>query len=645
MSISGNKIPTKSLLRTTVQYGCREVEQIKEVSRMTSNQIAAAEQRERARSNRENEREKSRSNRATEALTSAELNRKKARDKWEEKLGKVNAVTGGLANVGKAASPILGAFNDPGWYSLDKQLVDDTARVSYGTPLGIKQNLFSSLNTETPAGIMRIAITPTVMPGVNEATAVNVAARNIYSFVRHANSGSRNYESPDYMMYLLAMDSMYAYHMSLCRIYSAALTAKGENRYWGRAMLRALGCDPDSIVQNLSQLRKYINVLGVKLNSFYVPNTWSYITRHAWLVSNFFKDDPIKKSQLFVFDYNNYLQWGEDTSLHMVSSPTRVSPVTGSLPSATVTNLVTFGELLVQSLLTSEDIGIMSGDTLKAYGENELYYVNSINDDFHIEAVWSSEVLAQIAGATVCGEVTLSTAYIRQNSAGIIYQGESETTPLFCYSLFRYGQQINVPSGQGTVSVTGNVAQTSIQNWIVNMYKDDVSADDTMVSTRLTATVGPLDSYVASGSVTIGRFVTSCGSEIVNGLWVVSFSGGGSSSDPVAPNAANTVYGDVYIQTGNATTLLPSGTEVALQLALFSQFDWAPFLRLLSATYSSSGTGAATTRSLVIGSYNGTAGDIQNYAPVSQATLQSMHEVALLSEFGVPLLGAKVRRK
>lgn len=110
----------------------------------------------------------------------------------------------------------------------------DVASLSYNTPLGkagrLPDRVGPTLDQTAIPGIAAIHYVPTIgTSGTTEASAANIAAKNIYAYVRYANSGARNYEAVDLMMYLMACDSAYMLYAHMCGIYSALLRANGAN--------------------------------------------------------------------------------------------------------------------------------------------------------------------------------------------------------------------------------------------------------------------------------------------------------------------------------------------------------------------------------------------------------------------------------
>lgn len=105
--------------------------------------------------------------------------------------------------------------NDPKWYIVNGQLAKDVASFSFNNALGASfeigthglTTLVQPKKYSLP-GIMTIPYVPSIGYSADGTSAANIAAKNFYSFVRHQNSGHANYDSPDLMMYLMAMDSI-----------------------------------------------------------------------------------------------------------------------------------------------------------------------------------------------------------------------------------------------------------------------------------------------------------------------------------------------------------------------------------------------------------------------------------------------------
>jgi len=314
--------------------------------------------------------------------------------------------------------------NDPAWYAQNAQLMSDVASFSYNYPLGTQMpddNVFTSRYTGQGSvpGICTIHTTPRIGVTGESNDPINVAQRNIYSFVRHANSGSTNrYEAPDEMLYLIAMDSAFSFIEMLKRAYGTVLTYSQTNRYFPLAAVRAQGFNFVDLQRNLSDFRAYINTLAVKVGSLCIPASMSYMARHQWMYSGMYYDTPSnQKAQVYMYVPEAFYFYTRDASgagactlvefdRNAYASDFCYPGVEGLNDKSlgwTFEEIVAFGNALIDPLLADQDINTMSGDILKAFGANNVYMIQTIPENYTVLPVYSPEVLSQIHNTTLFG--------------------------------------------------------------------------------------------------------------------------------------------------------------------------------------------------------------------------------------------------
>lgn len=558
----------------------------------------------------------------------------KAEEERKEKERKTDFISKVGSGIGGAVGSLIGGINDPSWYNIDKQMVKDTAQISFNNPLGAK--VASIGGDKYIPGIMAIKLGHTV--GINAAA--NNAAKNIYAYVRYANSGSKNYEPNDIMAYILQMCDVYSYHAYLCRIYSLALTAKGHNKYYFDGMLQACGVDPQDIRDNLANLRAFINSYAMRANAFYAPKNIPLFQRRYWLYVNIFKDMPIKKSQEYLFNPYTIGLYDDTTSILRAqgykawSEDTNTATGLGSFK-----KLKQFGDTIINTLLSSASFGIMSGDILKAYGESNVHTLPSIDANFHIESIYSAEVLSQIHNASFLGEVQSEAITIRQfdiacPAGGTILQGfrgtSTSTEGKFLAAIHA--------APDSTISV-------NMHNKILNFYKDDPTPDDLMVATRLmtipedfnassfTATTGGATFYEPDGSsVNITRAITTInavGTEIAMYCDIYTFKADGTFEKTWIPCEFISYPETVAIGNMNAS-LLQQLKNIIKYFDVASKFDYCPIFYPVDSL-----TGEVKFNNM----------EAANTASINEQVLSNMHYTAVLSEYGIPLLGSSVRSR
>lgn len=390
--------------------------------------------------------------------------------------------------------------NDPSWYTLDDQLLKDTSSFAYGYPLGnpinYGPNASTDMNRNAIPGIMTIYTMPAIGEALSANDPVNVAMRNVYSFVRHANSGHANYDAPDLMIYLLAMDSIYSYIAYLKRIYGTFLTYSYTNRYIARSLVEAQEVDYVDMQANLSDLRQLINTLVVKAGSMVVPAIFPLYQRHYMMYSDYFTDNDSDKAQMYMYMPEGFYKFALDsdgagmlqamrfTRTTMKSVQMSDQRNTGHL--LKITDLRYYGNELLNVILENEDMNIMSGDILKAYGENGVYKLTLIPEDYTIMPKFSSEILDQINNATLMGrtggflhasdpEPSFEAISIKQAGASTLGLPHSYITQSYNTYIVSKDKIIQKP-----------LDQVFNSNKLVNFDHGNVTPADTMVATRLT---------------------------------------------------------------------------------------------------------------------------------------------------------------
>lgn len=326
------------------------------------------------------------------------------------------------------------ASNDVAWYGKDSQLIKDAGNLSFFQTAGLPyefqapQGITLSGSSQRNPGIMSFKVMTTPGSCGEWSSVANVAIRDIYSFIRHANSGHSNYDAADLGMYMMAYDSCLTYYAWMVRGYGLARTILLKNRYTPEALMLACGINYSSIVSNLAQFRAYINTFAARLSALKVPSSWHIMERHMWIFSNVYADAPVDKAQFYVFAPAGF--WEYRTG--QTPEATGLYPVTG-FDNADFGVITSNGDKLLNSILNSEDFNIMSGDIIKAFGDN-VFHLNFIAEDYSVAPVYDPEVLLQIHNATVLHGIDVSKWKISQdysegeNVGAILFNAELSIT-------------------------------------------------------------------------------------------------------------------------------------------------------------------------------------------------------------------------
>lgn len=512
------------------------------------------------------------------------------------------------------------ATNSVDWYVSNEQMLKDAASIQFFNALGnetyfgrnskflanyigptnVTFSNASNLDRSVP-GVFKIGYIPTYGRARDNSDPINLAARNIYSFVRKANSGSKNYDAPNMMMYLMACDSIYMFYQWMLRLYGLLRFYSTYNQYYNEAILKAMNVDAASFSGFMSDFRAYINKYALKANSLCVPNTFTVYQRHMYLLSALFKDTEAAKSQLYVFN-PDYIYYYDEPNGKLV-----VTPIGVRSNLITPTDVIAIGDLLLNSVLTSEDMAIIKGDILKAFGDNGIYSLSPIADDYVTQSIHDYEILTSIQAANFLGPIDLSRANldIREDTTpGSATEGAllQSITSAVTYT----------SSGTKNLAPTGNLAT------VLNMYVDNPTPADVMVASRLAHYSVPYIDGDAT-SATVYNTAEYYGSEVCTtySIWILDSNHVGQKM---------TLGGlDEFINGINNVEVVSSG---------MSPFEWHPMLLGIVPTVT-----LAATPTLDLNYRSIVNFDWDNYTTLNDVVLARLHECAVLGEFRIPQMG------
>lgn len=484
-----------------------------------------------------------------------------------------------------------GSYNDVSWYAANPQILKDACSIAFSNPQGAPVNARYVMNQRMP-GIARIELL--CIPGISSdpTSAINIATRNIYSYVRHANAGHTNYEAPDLMIYLLSMDQAYTYHAWMRRIYLLARTYMQKNRYTPKWLIQSMGIDYDDIVSQLADFRLYINTYAQKLGSLVTPSGMTYFQRHAWVFSNVFADSTSAKAQFYYFNPDSFGIF-EPTTSQKGGKMVYKKVENSDNSKLKLSDLIAFGNSMIEPLLSDEDINIMSGDIIKAFGTN-LNTLGMITENDAIMPVYNLEVLTQIQNL----QVTKFDSDAPQR----------EVTQTDGYLVFNPCLTGEIPTYDDWMELEAPVLFT--------LPFDSVEPGDVMVASRLIPTFEPKDKKV---------YLDSAGSEIVTSFNMYNINEDGTRMDIVG-SISMTNWGRV---SNNEVDWWDCSLTLQTLMAL-EKFEYHPAFGYKIT----SGTG--TDLEIM---FSNIALDVENYTVLDKSDIIQMNEVAILNEFDVPQMG------
>lgn len=503
--------------------------------------------------------------------------------------------------------------NDPSWYTASPQLLRDAASIPFswavGTPINWNNILLETLTQPeyVVPGVMTLKVEPTIGWSTDQASPVNVGATAFYTWVRHMNSGSANYDSPDLMVYALAMASIYSYIVWLQRNYGMAYLYSQKNRYMPETLLLANGVNAEDVRQHLADFRYGINVLIAKAASLAVPATMPIFSRMAFLFKNIYTEGTSVKDQLYMYVPGSF--WVYNPQQDGASALYNARPFDGT-NLMTVEDMLTFGNTMLQQIFQNEDMNIMSGDIKKAYGEGNLIKLVQLDEYYPVDPVFDIGVLEQMKNATVVSkfdpEVDGTDSIIQDPQHGyLIAKPKCQTAGNLSdwYS--------NALSG---------LLNTLSENKLLTTTTAEVTPELVIESTRLM--LGAFG-YVKATATTPGTINLYCGSEVVSGATYWTFK---VNTDESIVATQFTSYYNEYLNVTETQDELVAGMR---KLAVISNFRFHPAIHALGIRPGSSGN----TYNISDGYLNF---DVDNYAVLTSQDLRRMHEAALMGELAVP---------
>lgn len=450
-------------------------------------------------------------------------------------------------------------INDASWYVANPQLAKDAASIPYSVFNGVQYQLMTDRSFEhsvlgdvltgSQPGIYIYKYIP--FPGETSPTsALNMSMRALYTYVRHANAGHANYEAPDLMMYILAMDSIYLMIHEVIRFIRLAYAYNIGNRLIPLNIFRSMGIDHIDLTANLANYRSQINQIVAKVNTLAVPADFDLFRRRAVLGSSILTDEPNKPTQIIVPKSTCYYEYDPTgtTGGYLIAKPwlknagsmglsySKGNGVNtdnfweGHYDIGTLQDAINKINDALSILLGDEDINIMSGDILKAYGNDKLYSMNYVDENMSIEFSHDEELLSQFANSTVIDMPGADIRWwINDSQVGLVFPNYSSGAPVLsqvpcisqkdgtlkCHAWYKRAQvtPVGITSYDAMFNNFAFLGQAPLR-----AFKDDISPEATLERSRLTMLQTERNYTDEVLDTSIDRIV--CGTEIGLG-WLV----------------------------------------------------------------------------------------------------------------------------
>lgn len=493
--------------------------------------------------------------------------------------------------------------NDWSFYAINEQIAKDIASLPYNQLPGREYALqmYKTANTATVTvedfnsglnSIMVLSYLQTFGRAGTRADNVNIASQQLYTFVRHRNSGAKNYEAADIMMYVMACRDIYREFFEIKRALGLLPAFSMQNRAVPRLLVEAHGIDYDDLVSNYAQYRGQLNILMTKINSLAVPKYFKIFERTAFISSHIFMDSDSIRGQFYSYRAMGYYTWSPITSTTGTSLTYTKYPNDKGVennPKTTLQSKLNALKSQVQALLTDEDAATISGDILRAFGSQFLYQLASTDEDYVAPIIVDENALAQFEnarGLDITMETFDSASNNEINDLTLITQANS----FISYS----------PKVTGTLAVNQawGTDQIVMKDFMLNSHKDNPDFKDNLEWTRLMVGVLPLyTNNIPNGSYEVDCF----GLEIPLSFTVFK-----------PTNSRNFYTASPVYQAVDISDTSTDAIDNLIGLCNISQFDWHPIIYSFDPDKK---TFIAT-------------GDMKVNTIVSKAVIQAMHDAA-----------------
>lgn len=506
----------------------------------------------------------------------------------------------------------MGSLNDRSWYMHYPILSDGAGRIQFVSRPGMKLEATAStsysITDYVVPGVMCLKWGPAVGFSQDESSAVSQAARSIWVKVRQAFSSELKVDPPDFVPYIMGLDSIYSYIAWLKRVYCLADWYSANNRAVPNALLMAMGFTGpqiDHIRSHKADFNLAINSLIKRVAKFTMPFNIDILKRHYWLNMHVFSDAPTINSQLYLFDQEYYFKYSDQvpTSNDASVKATGCTPVFKNLTgNDVIVTMFDFGTALIDAIASSDDALTMDGYLRRAYGDTSAFVVEELPlvTDFDIK--YEPEVLTQIENSQ-----TVAAMMPNEISSAIYAPSIQQNTATNAI--------VSQPAYQGLtadISFSGfSEGMETVMNVPFTSRNDAPGVDEVLEISRLKATVSG-DPAVG----TAGGYGIICGTELPI-TWLLYIYNAATDSVEIQP------YWTKFIDYSTSkltavTDKASASVEANVTIKRAGAFDWRPLVEYITTNDG--------TSSIILGALQ-FSGDIHNITMAYPRELMKMHDI------------------
>ncbi|AXY55126.1 capsid protein [Chicken picobirnavirus] len=473
-----------------------------------------------------------------------------------------------------------GKGNHVSWYTANPQMVKDACSIPFAERLGTEVSTFNT-DTYVFPGIMAYDWIPTVGTAVNATDPINVAALKLYTYIRHAKSGSPTYDAPDLANYFIAVDSLINFWATVRRAYGVLMWNSVYNVYMRQYVFEAMGFDYDYFVSHIADFRNFINYMAHQINAVPIVKDLGWYARHRMLNDYVYADSQsTQRAQVFMARQRYYWLFNE----HVAGSPARFDLTRMPDKFTTIEQLREFFVSLANPVLGSESMGVIYSDLLRVYGTERLEILPMVDESYVTLPLFDPAIMEQFRNCVTPLPWT-----------GCDFSGLM-TTDADTNAIVSRIQILQVPAKYKTFD----------HDYLYYARVDMPTPEEVMVGTRWMAV------WEHSDDTTLDLVSCGCDVPISMHIYTLHYTGGGQ---PTLKN--ETLYSDAFVDFTNDDA---QGLERFVNgLISMSPFNEHPRRYIwLSDNY------AAVAKPM---------GMCDNYTVVEPRSLTQMHTIAMLGAF------------
>nr|DAU17525.1 MAG TPA: capsid [Picobirnaviridae sp.] len=515
------------------------------------------------------------------------------RNKGQAIVNTGKAAVNGLINGGKAiVNGVKALLNHPEWY--EAYLPEGLVNLNYGRRKGMVEPSLSSYgltpaNTATDSRSVSVPLcgrlnVDLVIPKTT-SEGWEQGIRYLFNELQSTQTGTPRFTIRDLEAYVISVRNFHAIYADLRRAFATMSTISAYDATTPKSLLMAMGWAEENIAGFAADVRNFGVLFGRKISKL-APMNVNLINRTRWMFSNIFADSNDMKHASWVMNLSTYPMptWGEDGH---VTGYTQYAYATAK------SMWLTFHTAMSQQLNAFVNQPIMSliaSVMLKAYGGDAFYPVEEWDIDMPTPIIYDEAALTQIQNAVVIAT---------SSSPNINYTVTSDAATV-----------CNV------VYTATKISDVNIANFtdtcFVNMYKDNVTAGETLSATRFSA-MFEANNTAGANEATINFNVF--GTELMRDAGVIYYDG-------KSKQLSSTAIGLFHDLISYGGTGIPK-----IQSELAGSIDWSPM------TVPKFMIVQGTSPNSTIYAYNlYPIWDFNNYAVLdSQNELSTLHDYAILS--------------